>query len=209
MPDPDIATIAIEQLPPDIAQEFQEYNERYRNAWRGPWKALRDTRLQLAKALDCYRYLFNEWKQFYSAIDDRLKAAFKDRATRAIEGMTAGTVASRIVDLDKRYKVLCQASTAHDAHDQAGRILLALETTREEVAELALAYTKAVSDLAAAESCAERYEELSRIVGEPRSLQVFLHDEFPLTWASLSDGRPLVQITTEVLRQLKEGKSVQ
>jgi hypothetical protein len=203
----DICSHTIEVLPPEIRKDFQAYDTWFNGSWL-PWRMLSRTREQLAKALECYRLIFTEWKTFYSTVDDRMKKAFKDRATRALEGMNDSDVTKRVVDLDKRYKTLCQPAPEADVHEQASRILLAFETTREQVAELALAYSKSQSDLAAAQTDSQRYGEFLALVGQPRELQVFLQQNFPKTWVGKADGRPLVKIVTEILTMLKDGKQV-
>ena len=203
----DVCSHAIEVLPEEIAKEFRDYDAWFTGSWL-PWRMLTRTRDQLAKALECYRLILTEWRSFYSAIDDRMKAAFKDQATRAIEGMTDSELTRRIVGLDKRYKALCQPAPEADVHEQASRIILAFETTREQVAQLATAFTKSRSDLAAAQTAADQHGEFLKLVGQPRELQVFLQQNFPKTWVGKADGRPLVQIVSEILTMLKDGKQV-
>ena len=168
-----------------------------RNAIFRPWILLRD-----------YRALFAEWTAFYKALDDRVKPAYKDRATQAIVGMTNSDVTKRVVSLDSRYKLLCQPSPDSDVHQQASRIAMAFDTAREQVAELALALTKAQSDLDAAKVAAAQHGEYLKIVGQPRDLQAYLAIAFPMTWKALSDERPLVEIATHILTQLKDGRVV-
>ena len=162
-----------------------------------PWTLLHD-----------YRALFEEWKTFYKALDDRQKPAYKDQATRAIEGMTVSDVTTRVAELDKRYKALCEPSPSVHVDEQANRINQAFDTTRDQVAVLAKAFTKAHSDLAAAEVSSAAHGEFLKLVGQPRELQVYLAATFPMTWKTLSDGRPLVQIVIQILGQLKDGRVV-
>jgi hypothetical protein len=195
-----------------IGWGINEPLERGHPYWSGAYQDVLDLRLK-------YHQLFNEWKTFYTNIDDRLKLAYKDRATRAIEGMAPGPeddygpaavkeLVGRVRDLDKRYKALCEPVPAKDVNDQAARIILAFDLAREQVAELALGYTKSQSDLAAAEVAAQKYGEYLKLVGEPRQLQVFLSQNFPGAWSSLSDGRTLVEITTAIMGKLKDGAAV-
>jgi hypothetical protein len=207
----DLCSQAIEALPESYSQDVREYERRFQSSWItivAGTRFFRETRDQLAKALDCYRVIFEEWTQFYSRVDDRFKKIYKDQATRAIEGMNPGEVTKRVVELDGRYKALCLPSPTHDVADQADRIILAFDITREQVAELALAYTKSQSDLAAAKADSDRHGEFLRIVGQPSDLQVFLSANFPKTWAGLADGRTLVDITTNILGKLKEHQGV-
>lgn len=174
-----------------------------------PWLVVKETRGQLTSAFDAYRAIFDEWTLFYQKLDDRMKPAYKDRATAAIDGMTNSAATDRVVELDERYKRLCQPSVSFNSvHDQAGRINMAFDTTREQVAELALALTKAQSDLDAAKVAAAQHGEYLKIVGQPRDLQAYLAIAFPMTWKALSDGRPLVEIATHILTQLKDGRVV-
>jgi hypothetical protein len=207
----DLCSTAIEALPESISKDFRDYEYRLQRSWLNiltEQRFFRETRDHLAKALDCYRMIFEEWKTFYSRVDDRLKKAYKDQATRAIEGMTPGEVTQRVVDLDSRYKALCLPAPTQDVTDQANRIILAFDIAREQVAELALAYTKSQSDLAAAKADSDKYGEYLRIVGQPRDLQVFLSANFPKSWAGLADGRPLVDIATTILGKLKEHQAL-
>ncbi len=174
-----------------------------------PWLVVKETRQRLARALDAYRMIFDEWTLFYRKLDDRMKPAYKDRATAAIDGMTNSAATDRVVELDKRYKSLCQPPPlSNSVRDQAERIAMAFDTTREQVAELALALTKAQSDLDAAKVAAAQHGEFLKIVGQPRDLQAYLAVAFPMTWKAISDGRPLVEIATHILTQLKDGRVV-
>lgn len=223
----DTASLSIEQLPASIATEFRDYESQHQRgmaSWN-PWKASRllaASRAQLAKALDLYLELFRDWTEFYGTLDKKLSQGwtrtdeglpvqslnFKDEATRAIEGMPLSDVSVRAKELDGRFVSMCRPGDSTQAHEQAERVILAIETTRQIVAELAIGCAKAQADLAAAKMQAEQYTEHRRIVGQPRQLQGFLQAEFPKTWASLADGRPLVDIAEQIIRKIREGQPV-
>ena len=216
MPTKDACSESIALLPDSIAEDFREYNRSYRRYFN------LCTRVQLGRALNLYRHIFNEWTTFYKTLDARLSSGsvrsengqaqwltFKDEATRAIEGMPESEVARRAKALDTRFGALCKPADTADVHEQAERIILAFDTTRQIVKELALGCAKAQSDICAATTQSEQTAEYRRIVGDPSRLQRYLAADFPNTWAALADGRPLVEIAEEIIRRVKEGKPVQ
>jgi len=225
MPTKDACTTAIEALPEAISQEYRDYEARYQSNWILPWKAAQETRGQLAKALEAYRHIFSEWMDFYKALDAKLTgqitlrgpdgkiaahtlAPVKDVASRAIEGMPQSEVQQRAKELDQRFQALTKPSPADDVHQQAQRVILAFDTTRDIVKQLALGCAKAQADLEAAKNLTDQAVEQRRLLGEPSKLQRFVAMEFPKTWASLADGRPLVDIAEELIRRLKDGGTV-
>lgn len=221
----------IQRVPNAEASQFRAYELWYQNRWPwqlvvDPWTRLKETRRQLANALRLYRTVFTEWAQFQAHISSTLSAPaaapmtpsmaesrpqtlkFKDAASRAIEGMPESELARHLKALDSRFAALCQISDVADVHEQAERLLLAFDTTREITMELANACGKAQADLAAAKVNLDQVIEYRRIVGDPGKLQRFLQGQFPKSWAALSDGRPLVDIAEEIVRKLQSGQPV-
>ena len=197
----------IASLSDSIALEFREYDGVYRS---NPLMRWRHARRMLAKALEGYQLIFAQWQDFYSSIDKRFKPAYQDRASSAIQGLPnkdLDPLTACLLDLERRYKELCEPSAALDVKAQAQRISLAFDIARDQVAELALAYTKTFSDIAAAKTNADSYTESLKIAGPLQPFQAYLQQTFPKTWVQLSDGRPTFDIAREIIEQLREGKT--
>jgi hypothetical protein len=170
-------------------------------------------RKRLARAL--YADVFDSWDKLQRALSaHRMRTSdaggistFGDSASRAIEGMPPSPLAKTVKDRDLSFVSLCNLGDGY-SYQKVALIILAFDISREITERLARGYATLQTATAAAAVNSEQVIEYRKLVGDPSKLQRYLAGEFPTTWASLSDGRPLVDITEEIVRRIRAGQPV-
>jgi hypothetical protein len=187
-------------------EELKTTLNAFRRLWIAalPWHRPRILKAALEELLKQHRQLLREWTEFFAALDDRFKKVYKDKASTAVEGMTDTPVSREVATLESKYKALSQSNDG-----KPERIVLAMQMVRQQVAVLALAHERRLSELQASQTQSEHYAEFLRSMGQPRELAIFLKEQFPNTWAEQSEkGVQFTKIAQHIMLSLKEGRAV-